>query len=741
MSPAPVWGIACLWLATACVDTTKEGNGNGQDSGPEPIVLIDTDPVPPAVRDDSPTGPYAWRNVVIKGGGFVTGIVFSQAAPNLVYARTDVGGAYRFDLTGKRWMPLLDWVGQSDSNLMGIESVAADPVDPRRVYLAAGTYLTAGSGVMLRSEDYGKTWTRGTFGGSSVPMGGNTDGRSMGERLMVDPNQPSVLYFGSRNGGLWRSVDSAATWQAVTSFPVMGDANLGLSFVLFDGPSGSAGVPTPTLYVGVATLTGNTLYRTSDAGASFAAVPGAPTGMVPHHGALAADGMLYVVYADGPGPSNIATGALWRHDTASGQWTDVSPVSRGLGGLTVDASRPGTLMVSTMNAWPGEIYRSTDAGEHWAPLRSKSRLDPMGAKWLYFGGGSLDISGWMGDLEIDPWNRSRVLFITGQGIWWSDDVTQADANLPTNWSFRDDGLEETVALDLVSPPAGAELLSGLGDVGGFRHDDFLTTPAAGMFTNPVFGNTSSLDFAEANPAIVVRVGRVNQSQGTPRHGAISLDGGTTWRPFASEPGSQGEGSIAISADGLTLVWSPRGTGPAVSRDFGESWTPCTGDLTGSARLAADRVNPNRFYATRGTTLYVSSDGGTSFAAVTAVPSGARPRTPFGIEGDVWLVAASGLLHSTDAGVTVTPLGSVGAALGLGFGQAAPGQTYPALYLAGTVNGVAGLFRSDDTGQTFVVIDDPQHRFGWSSVITGDPRRYGRVYVGTGGRGIVHGDPL
>jgi beta-glucosidase len=43
-------------------------------------------------------GKYAWDNVSIGGSGFVSGLIASKTEPGLIYARTDVGGAYRWDV-------------------------------------------------------------------------------------------------------------------------------------------------------------------------------------------------------------------------------------------------------------------------------------------------------------------------------------------------------------------------------------------------------------------------------------------------------------------------------------------------------------------------------------------------------------------------------------------------------------------------------------------------------------------
>src|ERR1035441_5288411 len=53
---------------------------------------------------------YRWQNIQIVGGGFVDGVIFHPSAKDVRYARTDMGGAYRWDAATRRWQPMLDWV-------------------------------------------------------------------------------------------------------------------------------------------------------------------------------------------------------------------------------------------------------------------------------------------------------------------------------------------------------------------------------------------------------------------------------------------------------------------------------------------------------------------------------------------------------------------------------------------------------------------------------------------------------
>jgi photosystem II stability/assembly factor-like uncharacterized protein len=691
--------------------------------------------------DKAPSQAYEWRNVAIVGGGFVPGIIFNTKQPNLAYARTDIGGSYRWDNDAKRWIPLTDWIGMKDGNLNGPESIATDPLEPNRLYIASGMYSAdwASNGAILRSTDYGKTFSR-----TDLPfkLGSNEDGRSIGERLAIDPKRNSVLYFGSRHDGLWKSDDFAQTWHKVDSFPVKassGRRNGGIGWILFHSQ---------TIYVGVED--GNVaLYRSEDAGATWQPVPGQPQGIYPHHAALDADATLYITCSNGLGPNDVTDGAVWKFDTRIGQWTNISPMLPnkngaprfGYAGLCVDAQHPGTLVVSTLDRWSigDDLYRSIDAGAHWTAISAHSQRDASASPFLDWHRPKIPVGHWIGDVEIDPFDPNHVLYVTGATIWGTNDFTAIDTGGTNHWTVRATGLEETAVLDLISPPDGAHLISALGDLGGFRHDDLNISPRQGMFDNPIFSTSEGVDFAELAPAVVVRVGHSDKV-----HGALSADGARSWQPFASEPPTAGErvaDQIAASADGMTFVWSRDAT-PHFSKDNGKTWHVCNG-LPEKARVIADRVNPQAFYAVDDGKLFISTDGAATFVERPSQLPHVRARlcAVFGHEGDLWAVAGkSGLYHSADAGATFTHLPDIGETQSIGFGKAAPGKSYPAVYFTGEIGSTTGVFRSDDAGATWTRINDDQHQYGWmGQAITGDPRIFGRVYLASNGRGILYGD--
>jgi photosystem II stability/assembly factor-like uncharacterized protein len=727
-------------------------------------------------RAATTAGSYTWHNVAIGGGGFIPGIVFNPGQANLIYARTDIGGAYRWNQATSSWTPLLDWVGQQNWGWNGVVSLAADPINTNKVFAAVGMYTNSfdpNNGAVLRSADQGNTWTATTL---PFKLGGNMPGRAMGERLAVDPNNDNVLYLGAPSGnGLWRSTDAGVTWSKVAAFPNVGNYvqdptdtsgyladNQGVVWVAFDNSTGTRGSTTQGIYVGVADLQ-NTVYRSTDGGVTWSRIAGQPTGFLAHKGVVDS-GSLYIATSNKGGPYDGSSGDVWKYAVATGVWTKISPIPStdtsndyfGYSGLAVNA---GTIMVTGYSSWWPDtfIWRSTDGGATWKqlwnftsyPNRSFSyTLDASATPWLNFGDSNPALPvvspklGWMTEaLAIDPFNPNRMMYGTGATLFGTTNLTNWDSGGTITIKPMVAGLEETAVNALISPPSGAPLLSALGDVGGFTHNDLTVVPSS-IFTSPTLSSGDSLDFAELNPSDIVRTGEIDKTS-NPNVNRIgfSTDGGKDWFQGQEPAGVTGGGKVAIAADGSSTVWAPAGASVSFSTSFGGSWTASTG-IPAGAVVAADRVNPKKFYGVSGGTFYVSVNGGASFtAAATGLPSSVFVKAVAGHEGDVWVAGGSGgLWHSIDSGGSFTKLAGVTAASNIGFGKAAPGQTYPALYAIAQIGGVSGIFRSDDGGVSWARINDDQHQYGnIGQAITGDPRVYGRVYVGTNGRGIVYGD--
>ena len=743
---------------------------------------------------------YHWRNVVTGGsGGFMPDIIFNQKQKDLIYAPTDMGGAYRWNSKTSTWTQLLNWVSPDQWNMTGVESLATDPVDPNRLYIAAGTYTnswTNMNGVILRSTNQGRTFQQ-----TKMPfkMGGNMPGNGMSERLAIDPNDDAILYFGARSGnGLWKSTDYGVTWSKVRNFPdtgpfveKAGDPSggdpLGIPWITFDPSTGKPGSPTKTIYVGVADnrSDANNIYRSTDAGRTWAPIPGEPickvngttvtctggatwdtssnssTGYLPHQGKLDSKGTLYITYSNWDNSYNSSHGDVWKFTPQTSTWTKISPVpgsdsknnTFGYGALGIDRQHPGTLVVAAVNIWypDNELYRSTDGGTTWKPIWEWDanhsnrilhyRMDVSNAPWLNFGTPTVKLGWMMEGLNIDPFNSDRMFYGTGATLYGTTNLTAWDRGDQVVIKSMALGIEHESVGDLISPPANAHLYSTVGDVSGWRHDDLTKSPAA---MDPIPQADAAIDYAERKPNFLVRIGYGNPKGNPPTTGsAFSNDGGLTW--FAGQKDIPGVGgTVAAAADGSRVLWAPNDAPVSYSTDDGTTWI-ASANIPQNAVVASDRVNPKKFYGYGQGKFWVSTNGGATFTSTSAqglpqINDSVVVKAMPGHEGNIWIAGGSkGIWHSTNSGATFTKLSNVTNANSIGFGKAAPGQNYMAIYALAIIDGIHGVFRSDDRGKTWIRINDNQHQYGSTCCITGDPRIYGRVYFGTNGMGIIYGD--
>jgi uncharacterized protein (TIGR03437 family) len=716
-----------------------------------------------AVRAQNAT--FAWKSVNIQGMGYVTGLVIHPLAPNDIYIRTDVGGAYRYDRAAARWLPLMDRFGTADS-AYGVESIAVDPNDANTVYAAVamnqvftetggGYYTETTWGEVLVSHSRGVWWAH-TGMPAGVYMGPNDDYRgTTGERLAVDPVRPGVVYFGSQQNGLWRLNQNGWAPIGAAAIPAT-SASPGITFVL-------AG--TAMVYAGVY---GSGVWTSADGGDTWMSIGGQTN---PVRGALNSDGTLVVSFG---GDEGATTGSVGRY--RSGAWADITPfgIDASYSGVSFDPSANRLAVAQNANK---EIFYSTDEGDTWQQVTATNITEqppyfPPPTQANYY-----DQPGNWGNaaLAIDPAVPTRLFQTNGYGVVATEDFT---ATAPI-WSWRMQNLEELVVQNVHVPPLvtvpgtaqpGADLFSAVADMIGFRHASRDTVPSATLAPIEYVAQGTSLAYSASQPQYMAWVGW-NEAVGWQAGlTGYSSDNGQTWTPFGStSPGSAGE--IAMSAtDPTRLVWAPtHSANPQYSTDAGQTWQACIlngSPLPGSWQLdnewwagqvlAADLVDGNRFYFYNNGAFYFSLDGGETWQAgastwpttlpvqytvlVNIVPN---PTTA----ADVWLSMDASqnqpgrfpLFHSTDGGMTFSAVSTIDSANFVAFGRGT--DATPATYIDGRTGGATTdvIYQSLDLGQTWTAVSDPtEQQFGDISALAGDMRQANLVYVGTAGRGILYG---
>ena len=667
--------------------------------------------------------------VTIGGGGYVTSVIGCPTEKDLFYSKTDVGGIFRWHEASSGWKPLFGWVANNQTSYLGAEALAIDPQSPGKVYVLAGTsYWDSGKSAILRSDDYGETW-KVTDVSSLFKANGNGSDRQKGESLAVDPNLGNVLFCGTRyNNGLYKSNDSGASWQKVSSLNVT-DASI--SFVVFDPLSATKGNASQIIYVGVFREDASNVYVSKDGGTTWTSIGGHSAGK-PQRCAISGDRNLYVTYTG-------TAGAVKKYNLDNGTWKDCTPpagwvVNRAFSGIDVDPNAPNKVVATTYSWWQNEqqwgwadaIYYSEDAGVTWNEKVGKNNatFTNNGVPWVK---GAIH---WAGCATFNPAKPGWVFVVSGNGVFATENIA---ASKPL-WKFMSKGLEETVMLDLISIPGGP-LISSVGDQGGFVHTDITQAPQSQI------SQSSGFAFAGTKPTTIARVA-------TDLY--LSENNASSWTKLPATPDEMTKGKVAVSADGKTIIWKSTVNSQEkcwYTNNKGVNWTACLG-INFSFFPMADPVISNRFYAYNRTEgyLYVSNDGGSSFlkSGFAGTNGNARIAVSPGKEGHIWIAMGSnGIKYTTDSGKTFQLI-SVPKCDAIAVGKEMPGSEVPTVFIYGQskISDVIGIYQSTDMGKNWIRADDDQHQFGHlanAGMIEADRNIYGRVYRSTAGMGIPYMD--
>lgn len=732
------------------------------------------------------TTPYAaesasspeWGTLQISGGGFVSGLVTGETA---MYCRTDVGGAYRYE--NGEWVQLLGFLPEDDRGFLCVEAMCLDPNDQDTIYLLCGcNYFSDARTVVFKSTDGGENFTEYDVS-DYIRVHGNGQGRQMGERIAVDPNNPDVIYCGGRTGGLIKSTDGGETWEMIfvpdafsstVNWPqwdtytatTTSDQN-GITTVYVDENS--------KVYVGVSTTGGTNVYASTNGGASFSALSSQlPTSMYIARINPDSNGNLLLSYQGGISFAGSGGGA-YRYNITTGEVENISPSGNSIGQIQSHPDNADYLVATTCGVWAtqmwegsdeavwGEwIYTSLDGGTTWETIYPGKKgnwywneeeqqmmqedlyqcLQDGGVDWVR--GKAIH---WSGSLVFDPNNPDDVLVTSGNGVFkWTDILTSDPVA-----TFHATGIEEVVALDFCSVEGGYNY-SAIGDYDGFTHKDVDTS----VQHSPNFGSSTSISYCYSNPDIMMRVPE-HSSQST--NGQYSTDGGVTWTEFPSAAYNGGDTAIVQLANGKYrfICGGSESAGLKYSDDYGATWQSSSG-LTGGKRsmLEVDSENEQYVYAfsmvksySGETTHYylnVSSDYGATFTAKqVAVNDGCADfRRITVVDGTVFCpVGWYGLYATSDHGESFTKLESVAYCETISRGAAKDSSSPDTLYMWGWLdndNVVEGIYASTDMGETWQRVNDDEHQYGGpgnGNFVVGDMNEFGTFYMSSVGVGIVY----
>ena len=409
-----------------------------------------------------------------------------------------------------------------------VRALVASPDDSNLLYLGTG------DGQIFRSIDGGRTWRR-------LKPGLDKRGLSV-DSIVIDPRNSKVVYVGvwpvgrDQEGGVFKTEDGGEHWKLLDGTRKMSVRSFAIA------PSNSN-----FLIAGSANddLNLNGVFRSTDAGTTWERI--SPVG----------DKEIHNIESAAIDPRNtniiyIGTWHLpWKTTDGGASWKQAGNQIAGMindsdiFGISVDAAKPNLVYV---NACSG-IFRSVNAGEKWVKLPGI----PFSARRTY-------------TLLPHPSEPNTIFAGTSEGLWRSKDGGKRWMLLTSKTMV--------VRSIVVTPDKPRRVLIATDDF-GIRISDNLGD-----------------DFVDSNTGFIHR-----------HILAIQPDISERGRILASVFHDGSGGSVFISSDG------------------GESWQPSSHGMSGRDVFAFYQLpdQPNVIYAGTNNGIFRSSDRGASWSYIGAEP--------------------------------------------------------------------------------------------------------------------------
>jgi len=329
---------------------------------PKPVLMASVDPALLSGLNYRLVGPSR--------GGRVTAVTGVPSQPTTFYMGVASGGVFRTTDNGANWTPITD--GQIPLGSIGAIAVADS--NPNIIYVGTGSdgvrsNVSTGRGI-YKSTDGGKTWA---FAG--LRDGGQTGG------LRIHPTNPDIviaamtgdIFKANAERGVFKTVDGGKTWKKTLYLTdQIGAMDVefqpGNPAVVYAWMSRLERKPW-TIISGGPASDGAGFYKSTNGGDSFTKITGGlPTGLIGKGNLATTDAnpnRIYALVEAKPG------GGLYRSDDAGATWAQVNATP----GLVQRPFYYTTLGADQVNAdivYAGAegFYKSVDAGKTLTGMRT-----------------------------------------------------------------------------------------------------------------------------------------------------------------------------------------------------------------------------------------------------------------------------------------------------------------------------------------------------------------------------------